>query len=150
MTVPNIGPARGCARCRGSRRDDRRTPIPADSGANLSSMSPLATLVGTEVVALEELRAFLDERFGARVRELSIFGSAARGERHEDSDVDVLVVVDDLSSAERREIAWFSGDLLTRHDVLIAPLAMSTAHRQELHDRELGLSHELDRDGIPL
>jgi uncharacterized protein len=113
-------------------------------------MGPVPTLVAAEVVALQELRAFLDQRFGARVRELSIFGSAARGERHEDSDVDVLVVVDDLTSAERREIAWFSGELLTRHDVLIAPLAMSTAHRQELRDRELGISRELDRDGIAL
>ena len=34
-------------------------------------------------------------RFGARLRRLIVFGSAARGNPGDDSDIDVLVVVDD-------------------------------------------------------
>ncbi|MBK8096833.1 MAG: nucleotidyltransferase domain-containing protein [Planctomycetes bacterium] len=32
----------------------------------------------------------------------ALFGSRARGQGHKDSDLDVLVVIDDLTSAERR------------------------------------------------
>lgn len=113
-------------------------------------MASPSTLTPRERAAIEGLRAFLEARFGARLRELSLFGSVARGERREDSDVDILVVIDDLSSSERREVGWCAGDLLTEHDVLLAPLAMSTARRRELRDRERLLGRELDRDGVPL
>lgn len=36
--------------------------------------------------ALTALKRFVQARFGARVRALSLFGSYARGEAHEDSE----------------------------------------------------------------
>lgn len=107
-------------------------------------------LTAPERAAIEDLRRFLLERFGARLRDFALFGSVARGERHEDSDVDVLVVVDGLTSAERREVGQYSGDLLTNHDVLVAPFAVSTEHLAELRDRELLIAREIDRDRVPL
>ena len=46
--------------------------------------------------ALEELASRLRHRFGAAVVDLRLFGSVARGESHEDSDVDVAVVLADV------------------------------------------------------
>src|SRR5579883_1383968 len=51
----------------------------------------------TVASALSRFRAVLAERFGARLREVVLYGSHARGTATEDSDVDVLVVVDDLT-----------------------------------------------------
>jgi hypothetical protein len=107
-------------------------------------------LGGRERAALEELRTWLDGCFGARLRELKLFGSLARGEAHEESDVDVLVAVDDLTSAEARAIAHRTGDLLTAHGVLVSAFAVSTARMRELRARERLIAREIDRDAVAL
>lgn len=107
-------------------------------------------LLASERSALDEHCRWIRERFGERVRRLALFGSRARGEGHEESDLDVLVVVDDLSGAEAREIGEASGDQLTRFDVLITPFAVSTARMDELRARERLIAAEIDRDAVPL
>ncbi len=79
--------------------------------------------------ALDELCTGLRARFGGRVERLALFGSRARGEANEDSDVDVLVVIEGLTSGEGREVDALVGDLLTRHDVLLSPLLISSEHQ---------------------
>jgi predicted nucleotidyltransferase len=49
---------------------------------------------------LEALRARLRVTFGERLRDVRLFGSYARGEADEDSDVDVLIVIDELTNLE--------------------------------------------------
>lgn len=116
-----------------------------------ASSSMLAgRLAGPSREALEDLAREVRGRFGARLRQLVLFGSHARGEATEESDVDVLLVVDDLTGAEARAIGHLSGDLLTKYDVLVAPLAMSTERMRELRERERLLPREIDREGIPL
>ncbi len=100
--------------------------------------------------AVRELCAAVRARFGARVERLALFGSRARGDASEDSDVDVLVVIDGLTSGEGREVDAFVGDLLTRHDVLVSPLLVSKEHFERLRDRERLIVREIDRDGVAL
>ncbi len=107
-------------------------------------------LLATEEAALADLGAWLRERFGARLGELAVFGSRARGDSREDSDVDVLVTVDALSSAEAREVAQLAGDLLTRHGVLLSPFIVSRARMAELRQRERLIAREIDRDAVAL
>lgn len=101
-------------------------------------------------VALGELCAEVRARFGARVAQLALFGSRARGEATEDSDVDVLVVIDGLTSAEGREIDGIVGDALTRHDVRLSPFLVSREHFDRLRDRERRIVAEIEQDGRPL
>jgi len=105
---------------------------------------------GGEKAALDDLCAWVRQRFGARVSALALFGSRARGAGTEDSDLDVLVVVDGLTGAEAREIAARAGDVLTRHDVLLSPLALSRERYERLRAHERRLAREIERDGIPL
>lgn len=100
--------------------------------------------------AVEEFSALVRARLGARARRLMLFGSQARGEATEDSDVDILVVVRDLTSADAREVDTIVADILTRRDVLLSPLVLSDAHVDDLRVRERRLIAEIDRDGIPL
>jgi predicted nucleotidyltransferase len=124
----------------------------AQPGAGSPGVLPLgAVQLGTaEHNALAEFSRWLRQRFGARVSELSLFGSRARGESHEGSDVDVLVTIVQLTSSERWEIGQQSGDALTRWDVLLSPFAVSTDHMAELRARERRIAREIDRDAIPL
>ncbi len=107
-------------------------------------------LTSSEQSALDELVAAVRGRFGPRLRELALFGSRARGEGDEDSDLDVLVVVDDLSGSEARALGHLAGDLLTRHDVIVSPFAVSSAHMAQLRARERLIAAEIARDGVPL
>jgi predicted nucleotidyltransferase len=55
--------------------------------------------------ALVALKARLSATLGARLRELRLFGSYARGDAGAESDVDVLVLVDRLrDSIERLDL----------------------------------------------
>jgi uncharacterized protein len=100
--------------------------------------------------ALAEFATWAKAHFGVRLRELLLFGSESRGEARPDSDIDVAVVVDDMSYDEGRECAYFAGDILTKYDVLVAPFALSTERMNFLRARERMIAKEIERDGVPL
>lgn len=115
-----------------------------------SGMAP--TVNPTVLALLKEMRGVLEARFGPRLREIVLFGSHARGEAHEDSDVDVLVVIDDLSEPERRAVFDLAYDVARPLPelVVINPLAYSTAQAIELRGRQRLLFRDIDREGLAL
>jgi predicted nucleotidyltransferase len=107
-------------------------------------------LTTAEQRVLDQFRAWVGSRFSTRVRELVLFGSRARGQGHEDSDLDVAVVIDDLTASEARELGYFAGDMLTAHNVVLSPFAVSTEHMARLRSRERAIALDIARDGVPL
>jgi predicted nucleotidyltransferase len=99
---------------------------------------------------LEAFATRLRARFGGRLRELRLFGSYARGEAHEDSDIDVLVLIDDLTDAEWGTVFDDLTPVLIETGLPIAPLVMSTQRLESLRQAERLLAHDLDQEGIPL
>jgi len=73
---------------------------------------------------LDELKAGLEAIYGPRLRQVILFGSYARGEAEEGSDVDVAVVLDEYgrSAEEAKRIEEVWGALCLDNDVLIQPL----------------------------
>ncbi len=59
---------------------------------------------------IDQVKAHLHERYGEGIRRVILYGSYARGEATEDSDVDVLVLVD--PSVNPREVEDSLCDLL--------------------------------------
>lgn len=108
------------------------------------------TLSATERAALADFTGFLRSRFGPRIRVLQLFGSRARGEGHEESDLDVLAVIEDLSKTERNAVWEYTGDVLTKHDVVLGGLTMSRDAWRDMHARELRIVEEIARDGVDL
>lgn len=106
----------------------------------------------TVAAALARFRGALADRFGDRLREVVLFGSQASGDARPDSDVDVLVIVDALTEAERREVfdlAW-EADAAAEELVLLSPLPYSAEQAADLRGRERRLLLDADRDGIRL
>lgn len=98
---------------------------------------------------LAEYRQRLTAEFGARLLELKLFGSYARGSAREDSDVDVAVVLDRIDShAERTFPMELAGDLTISHALVIVPLVLSKQELEFLRDREELIAENLDREGI--
>ncbi len=89
--------------------------------------------------------------FGARLHDIRLYGSAARGDWQEGSDVDVLVLLDRVLAADREWIA----ERATRLGVLDAGVPLSTVTLPEvefrkLQNRERLFAREVERDGIAL
>jgi predicted nucleotidyltransferase len=98
--------------------------------------------------ALSLYRARLERELPGRVCKMVLFGSHARGEANEDSDVDVLVVLDRATHAERAR-AIDAGGLVGLELLLpIAPLVLTQAGWDELAARERLLVSEIARDGL--
>ena len=88
---------------------------------------------------LETLRSHADEirtRFG--VRQLSVFGSVARGEARADSDVDVLVDFDgDTTFDGFMGLRCFLEDLLSRKIDLVTRRALRTTMRPKIESEAI-------------
>ena len=75
---------------------------------------------------LTELKRHLQSLYGERLRGLYLFGSHARGEAREGSDVDVLMVLDDYRSAfeEIERSGQIVSDLSLACDCVLSLLPM--------------------------
>jgi predicted nucleotidyltransferase len=98
--------------------------------------------------ALRRYRHELDRRLPGKLRRLTVFGSMARGQAHEASDVDVLVLLDEPTFAERRDALDLAGSIGLEHDLVLAPVVLSLREWSELERRERALPREIARDGV--
>ncbi len=98
---------------------------------------------------LQELKQRLQELYGERLKGLYLFGSHARGEACEDSDIDVAVVLDDFESVggEIRRTSEIVGDLSLRYDCVLALVPIREADWRQRHST---LLWNLHREGVPV
>ncbi len=64
---------------------------------------------------VDQVKAFLHQKYGEGIKRVILYGSHARGEATKDSDVDVLVLVD--QSLDPREVEDSLSDLL--YDIVL-------------------------------
>jgi uncharacterized protein len=100
--------------------------------------------------AAGDFRDRVRARFGARLELIRLFGSYARGDHGADSDVDVLVVIQELIDRERREVFEIAFDVHLERGIDVSPLALSSAEWSDRRDRELLLVSDIDREGMNL
>jgi predicted nucleotidyltransferase len=103
-------------------------------------------LSALEKGALEVLAKGLRERFGARLHTLTLFGSRARGSGRDDSDLDVLVLIDAMSRDDRRAVQDLAADLGIAHHLLLSPLVADASSWR----CDLPLARAIEQDGVAL
>lgn len=98
---------------------------------------------------LTELRQHLATLYGARLVEVVLFGSQARGDAVEGSDIDVLIVLKGMVSHfdEVARTSEFNAALCLKYDVLISRIFVSEA--DYLHS-QMSLLTNVRREGIRL
>jgi uncharacterized protein len=79
------------------------------------------TLTKKHTEALETFAVAVRRRLGNSLVALKLFGSHARGEAAPDSDLDVLVLVDEASPALENAVLDLAFDVNLAHDVYISP-----------------------------
>lgn len=90
-------------------------------------------------------------RFGKRIRKVRLYGSAARGDWTDESDVDVLILLSDMDTGDAgqvSEMAFHVGAVET--GVLLRPLVMAPEQFEHLLARERGLALDIQHEGIDL
>lgn len=97
--------------------------------------------------AVEEFRRALRRVYRERLRALVLYGSLARGEWTPDSDIDVLVLLDNAidAKAERDRVWSLAWDLNHRHDMLVAPLVLT---EEEYQRGRSPLFFNIRREGV--
>jgi predicted nucleotidyltransferase len=108
----------------------------------------LPTLVDA---TLNAFVAGVRERLGSRVVAMRLFGSYARGDATEDSDVDCLVLLDNGDRDADRAITDLAADLTWQiGGVVVSPMVMSVAEFDAWKALERRTPLEIEREGIPL
>lgn len=79
--------------------------------------------------AIEEFVRILKEKYGDRVKKIVLYGSVARGDFEEDSDIDVLVVADGISL---KEISKLTSQILLNTGEVIS-LVVRASRELERH-----------------
>lgn len=99
--------------------------------------------------ALDEFKNELMRTYSARLKAVYLYGSHARGTATDDSDIDVMVVLDgDVFPAD--EISRISGvlsDICLRHDLLLSVFPVSETWYS---DRQSSLFINVRREGVPV
>ena len=98
--------------------------------------------------ALARFASAVRERFGESVVDIRLFGSHARANAHEDSDVDVAVVLDEAGWAVRREGIDIAADIGLEHDLLLSPTVFDRETWERWRAQDRPLVRDIETEGI--
>jgi len=78
----------------------------------------------TQVV--NQVKEYLIKKYGDKIREIILFGSHVKGEATKDSDIDILVLIDDsIDPFEmRRSLSDFLFDILLEYGELVSVIVL--------------------------
>ena len=105
-----------------------------------------------EIAAIEHFRARLHEQVRAdQIRSLILYGSKARGDAHPHSDVDLLLVLDQVTPEEKERLDEMTADV--KFDCMETDLQILVRTVQQVTDAAsygTFLYQNIERDGIVL
>jgi predicted nucleotidyltransferase len=108
----------------------------------------MPNLKPNELEALRKLKEALTRDF--RLVELRLFGSKARGDSRFESDIDVLIVLEDADREVRKRVSVLCCDLSIDHHVVITPILYSLAEFNSGRTRATPFYRNVAREGVPV
>ncbi|MGB9627115.1 MAG: nucleotidyltransferase domain-containing protein [Thermodesulfobacteriota bacterium] len=99
---------------------------------------------------LEELKRSLKRVFGDQILKMILFGSRARGDDEEESDIDVALIVRGLTPKLKDRILDEVADFEFKHDIPLSVLIFSEEEFDRLKKRERRIALDIEREGILL
>ncbi len=101
---------------------------------------------------LKAFKASLPEALRRRIVEMRCFGSHARGEAHPESDLDLLVVLDEVDESIRDQILDTAYSVMTAFDFtpLLSLHILSRKEYERIRAAQTAFYRQLQSSGIPL
>ena len=98
--------------------------------------------------ALREFVMYLHGSIPEKIKLVVLFGSKARGESKQDSDIDVLVILTQEDRELRRKILKQAARFSLEYDVLLSPRVIGVERWEEM--RGFSLYQNIERDATSL
>ena len=108
----------------------------------------MLTLHPEEQTWLDKYRKVLSERHPGTVLRMVIYGSKARGDAREDSDLDVMVVVRSEATALKRPLRRIGYELAAVSWAVPSIMAYTQAEWDRLKDLRSAYRESVERDGV--
>lgn len=109
----------------------------------------IATILSPqELLAVQRFQEAVRAICGAGGWEIRLFGSRARGEGNEDSDLDLLILLDRYDEKIKIKIWDAAEAVFSATDILLSPQVLSRQRFDDLKRRERLIAQEIERDGI--
>jgi len=99
---------------------------------------------------LGELKESLEAFLGDRLLRMVLFGSMARGDYGEESDVDVAIIIRGLTRELKHQILDKVAEVELNHLTPVSALILSEDEFNRLKKRERRIALDIEREGILL
>lgn len=99
---------------------------------------------------LSELKTRLSSLLGDRLERIVLYGSRARGDYDDNSDIDVAVIVKDLDRKLKLRILDEVADLELKYLTPLSTLVLDEKMYNELLRRERRIALDIQHEGVPL
>ena len=107
-------------------------------------------LTKNQINALSEYLTILRKKYTHRIVDVLLFGSVARGDYDDESDIDILVIVQDGESKFRDEVSMASYEPMLKNDVVISSLVMDEMIYNWHRKYKDPLYNAIKREGVNL
>ena len=92
----------------------------------------------------------IESLFASNLYGIILYGSKARGDATADSDIDLLLILDERSRQNRVQVNQVASRVSLEFDVLLLPHVVSWAQWQEMAQSPYAFFSELFKDGWPI
>jgi len=113
-------------------------------------MSQGLRLMDSRSAILQELKRSLKSLLGDQLVSMVLFGSMARGDYHDASDIDVAIIVRGLTWKLKGQILDKVAELELEHHRPLSVLVFSDEEFNHLKKRERRIALDIEREGISL
>lgn len=107
-------------------------------------------LTSQETSAVEEFVRQLYHEYDQHIEQTIFFGSKARGDSRPDSDIDILIIVDEENWTLRNTVSDIASDVSLEYGVLLNPRIIGKRRWERMARHRFGLYENIEREGILL
>ncbi len=111
---------------------------------------PLDVLTPEEQKAIHIYLQKIEKELGDQLKQTILFGSKAREDGDADSDIDILIVVEDASWPIRNAISDIGSGISLEYGILVGPFVIAQERWEMMKRERFSLYENVARDGIPL
>jgi predicted nucleotidyltransferase len=97
----------------------------------------MVSLAKPDQQALREFVGYLNKAIPEKIKFVALFGSKARGDSTQDSDIDILVILTREDRKLRREILRQAARFSLKYDVLLSPRVIGAERWEQMRDFSL-------------
>lgn len=97
---------------------------------------------------VEEYSKIVRSKLGSRIKQIILYGSQARGDAWEGSDVDMLIIVDKRTPDIREKTLDVAVEMMNKYEKLFSTLIYDEEEWQKA--QEFPLAWNIKQEGVPV